>query len=135
MLNLFWGDFLGKNCPVHPGGSKLGKTSKNRKTFQFFKMPKKRSEKQSNMFWACFEIMLLVKILPSAPWRVETWKNLGKREKISFFFQIAQNRSQKCSNTFSTCFEVTFLVKFLLSAPWRFERRKDWKKTGKFQYF
>ena len=40
VLNLFSGNFLGKNCPVHPVGSTLGKTSKNWKNFQFFKIPK-----------------------------------------------------------------------------------------------
>ena len=71
VLNLFWGDFFGKNCPVHPGESKLGKTPKNWKNLQFFKMPKKRSQKQSNMFWTCFEVIFSVKILHNAPWGVE----------------------------------------------------------------
>ena len=38
VLNLFPGNFFGKKCPVHPVGSTLGKTSKNWKNFQFFKM-------------------------------------------------------------------------------------------------
>ena len=71
VLKLFWGDFFGKTCPVHPGESKLGKTPKNWKIFQFFKMPKKRSQKQSNMFWTCFEVSVSVKFVPCAPWRFE----------------------------------------------------------------
>ena len=60
ILNLFWGNFLGKNCLVHPGRSKLGKTSKNWKTFNF-QNAEIRSQKRSNLFSTCFEVFFPVK--------------------------------------------------------------------------
>ena len=63
--------------------------------------------------------------LPSAPWRVETWKNFKKLEKFSFF-RNAQIRSQKCSNMFSTCFEVIFLGRKFCPG------NLGWSKLGKF---
>ena len=50
-LNLFWGNFLRKKCPVHPGMSKLGTTSRNWKNYHIFKMPK--NAPKSNQ--TCFE--------------------------------------------------------------------------------
>ena len=66
--------------------------------------------------------------MPSVPWRVETWKNLRKIEKLYFFIQNDQNLSQKCSNTFSTCSEVVFLVKKIdqFTLEGQFEKKPIW---------
>ena len=48
-----------------------------------FKSVQKRSWKCPNKFWTCFELFLEIKV-PSAPWRVETWKNSRKIEKPFF---------------------------------------------------
>ena len=150
--NMFWGDFIEIFCSVHPGGSRSRKISKNGKKIKFSKSRKtfpkvskfvlrwlfsnfsrpvhpgdQKFEKRIEKIWipkiiqnvlksfqTSFELVLRYfseNVLPSAPWRVETWKNTRKMEKLSFFFQNAQKRSPKRSNTFWTCFEVVFSVK------------------------
>ena len=81
VLNLFWGFFSKKKCPVHPGGSKLGTIRKKiENNLKIKKCPKTllRVTKQVlRWFYRNF--------LFSAPWRVETWKKFKKLEKLSIF--------------------------------------------------
>ena len=108
ILNLFWGNFLKKNCPVHPGKSKLGKTSKNWKTFIFFKMPKYVPKSVQTCFQHASRYFFRWKVSPSAPWRVEKSKKFKKYEKISYF-QNPEKHFQKCPNLFWADFFRTFL--------------------------
>ena len=110
ILNLFWGNFLGKNCPVHPGGSKLGKTSKNWKKISIFQNSLKTFPKAIKHVWNMLRgIFAGEKFRPVHPGGSRSRKT-SKNWK-TFNFQNAQIRSQKCSNLFSTCFEVFFPVK------------------------
>ena len=129
ILNLFWGNFLGKNCPVHPGRSKLGKTSKNWKTFNF-QNAQIRSQKCSNLFSTCFEVIFPVKKnSPSAPWMVEKSKNFKKNEKNSIF-QNPEKRFQKCPNFFWGDFFRTFLDQCSLEIKTCGNSKKKWKKLN-----
>ena len=55
-MNLFWGNFS-RNffCPVHYGGSRLGKISKKLQNSRSPKSGHKRSLHCLNMFWTCIE--------------------------------------------------------------------------------
>ena len=136
--NLFWGIFREKffaQCTLE--GRNLEKFKKNGKTFIFLQKAQISSQKGSNAFWTCFEVVFSVnskkkidkklkfqkcpktilkvskqvlkliwgnffwKKSPSAPWRVETWKNSKKLEKLSIF-QIARKNVPKSNQT---CFQ------------------------------
>ena len=107
ILNLFWGNFLGKNCPVHPGRSKLGKTSKNWKTFNF-QNAQIRSKKCSNLFSTCFEVFFPVKKFAQCTLEGKEIEKFKKKEKNSIF-QNPEKRFQKCPNFFWSDFFRTFL--------------------------
>ena len=121
-----------KNCPVHPGGSKHGKTSEKWKNFHFFPNAQKRSPKSSNTFWTCFEVVFSVKkIWPVHP----RGSKLGKIRKKN----IGKNlKFRKCSKTFLRVSKHVlrwFYQNFLFSAPWRVEKSKNFKKMEKNQIF
>ena len=95
VLIMLRGSFSGKKIwPVHPRWSKLGKfRKKNRKKFEISKVSKNVPESVQTSF----EIVLrwfFGKNMPSAPWRVKTWKNTRKLENLSIF-QNAQKTFPK----------------------------------------
>ena len=68
-----------KLCPVHPGDSK--KFHRNRKEFKFSKTRKTFPKVSKLTLGNFFEFFL-----PTAPWRVETWKRKDRKKwKISIF--------------------------------------------------
>ena len=97
--NTFWTSFevvfsVKANWPVHPRGSKLGKIrKKNRKKIENSKVSKNFPKSVQTSFELVLRWFFRRK-LPSAPWRVETWKNSKKLEKPSIF-QNAQKTFPK----------------------------------------
>ena len=179
ILNLFWGNFLGKNCPVHPGRSKLGKTSKNWKTFNF-QNAQIRSQKCSILFSTCFEVFFPVKKFaqctlkgreiekfqkkwkkfnfqnpekrfqkcPNFFWgdffrtfldqcnlEIKTCRNSKKKSKKIEFLKVSKNVLKSFSNKCWNCFEVFFWKKILPSARWRVETWKKVRKMEKLSFF
>ena len=132
--NLFWGIFREKifaQCTLE--GRNLEKSQKNGKTFIFLQRAQISSQKGSNAFWTCFEVVFSVKKLTSAPWRVETWKNSKKSTKI-WNFKSVQKRSWNGPNKFWNCFEVIFSEKIALCTL----EGPNWEKlqkTGKLSIF
>ena len=124
--NLFWGNFLKKNCPVHPGKSKLGKTSKNWKTFYFFKMPKYVPKSVQTCFQHASRFFSGEKFRPVHPGGSRSQKN-SKKPKKSHIFKIPKN----ISKSVQICFELIFFEIFLTSAPWRSKLAENRKKNRK----
>ena len=124
--NLFWGNFLKKNCPVHPGKSKLGKTSKNWKTFYFFKMPKYVPKSVQTCFQHASRFFSGEKFRPVHPGGSRSQKN-SKKPKKSHIFKIPKN----ISKSVQICFELIFFEIFLTSAPWRSKLAENRKKKSK----
>ena len=125
-LNLFWGNFLGKNCPVHPGRSKLGKTSKNWKTFNF-QNAQIRSQKCSNLFSTCFEVIFPVKKIRLVHPEWSRNRKISKKMKKNQFFKIPKN----VSKSVQISFEVIFSELFLTSAACRSKLVEIRKKIEK----
>ena len=126
ILNLFWGNFLGKNCPVHPGMSKLGKTSKNWKTFNF-QNAQIRSQKCSILFSTCFEVFFPVKKFAQCTLKGREIEKFQKKMKKIQFFKIPKN----VSKSVQISFEVIFSELFLTSATWRSKLVEIRKKIEK----
>ena len=125
ILNLFWGNFLGKNCPVHPGRSKLGKTSKNWKAFNF-QNAQIRSQKCSNLFSTCFEVFFPVKKFAQCTLEGKEIEKFQKMQKNSIF----QN-PENVSKSVQISSEVNFPELFLTSATWRSKLVEIRKKIEK----
>ena len=116
-----------KNCPVHPGGSKHGKTSEKWKNFHFFPNAQKRSPKSSNTFWTCFEVVFSVKkIWPVHP----RGSKLGKiRKKYRKKFEISKV-FKNVPKSVQTCFEV-ILSKFFVQCTLEDREVEKFQKNGK----
>ena len=124
--NLFWGNFLRKNCPVHPGRSKLGKTSKNWKTFIFSKCPNTFPKVFKHVFNMPRGIFSGEKFRSVHPGGSRSQKN-SKKPKKSHIFKIPKN----ISKSVQICFELIFFELFLTSAPWRSKLVEIRKKKSK----
>ena len=129
ILNLFWGNFLGKNCPVHPGRSKLGKTSKNWKTFNF-QNAQIRSQKCSNLFSTCFEVIFPVKKIRLVHPEWSRNRKISKKNEKNSIFQNPEKRFQKCPNFFWGDFFRTFLDQCSLEIKTCGNSKKNWKKLN-----
>ena len=84
VLNLFWGNFLGKKVPSAPRNVENWNNFKKLEKLSHFQIAQKRSQKQSNMFWTSFEEIFSLKLLLSAPWRFERRED-GKYGKFQYF--------------------------------------------------
>ena len=124
--NLFWGNFLKKNCPVHPGKSKLGKTSKNWKTFIFSKCPNTFPKVFKHVFNMPRGIFSGEKFRPVHLGGSRSQKN-SKKPKKSHIFKIPKN----ISKSVQICFELIFFEIFLTSATWRSKLVEIRKKIEK----
>ena len=127
--NMLRGIFAGEKFrPVHPGGSRSRKTSKNRKTFNF-QNAQIRSQKCSNLFSTCFEVFFPVKKFAQCTLEGREIEKFQKMEKIQFF-KIPKN----VSKSVQISFEVIFSELFLTSAAWRSKlveiRKKNRKKLN-----
>ena len=60
--------------PSAPRNVEIWNNFKKLEKFSHFQNTQKRSQKQSNMFWTCFEEIFSVKLLLTAPWRFERRK-------------------------------------------------------------
>ena len=60
--------------PSAPRNVEIWNNFKKLEKFSHFQNAQKRSQKQSNMFWTCFEEIFSVKLLLTAPWRFERRK-------------------------------------------------------------
>ena len=60
--------------PSAPRNVEIWNNFKKLEKFSHFQNTQKRSQKQSNMFWTCFEEFFSVKLLLTAPWRFERRK-------------------------------------------------------------
>ena len=130
ILNLFWGNFLGKICPVHPGRSKLGKTSKNWKTFIFSKCPNTFPKVFKHVFNMLRGIFSGKKIRPVHPGGSRNRKISKKKWKKIQIFKIPKN----VSKSVQICFEVIFSELFLTSATWRSKLVEIRKKSKKIEF-
>ena len=133
--NMFWCDFFEIFWPVHPGGSKLGKTSKNWKNFQLFKMPEKTFPKAIKHVLNMLRGSFLAKIFAQCNLESRVRKRLEKMEN----FNISKV-SKTVPNIVQTCSEPVlryFFRKKVASAPWRVEAWKKLKKnkSSKFSKF
>ena len=82
VLNMFWGDFLGKFFrPVFHGGSSLRKFSKKSKNFQNSKNAQNRSQKCPNVFRRCFRVIFSIFFLPSMSMEGRVFENFQKNQK------------------------------------------------------
>ena len=85
----------------------------------------------SNKCWNCFEVFFWKKILPSARWRVETWKKVRKMEKLSFFFKKPKYISKKVQKRFEHALRLFFWLKNWPVHPGGSKLGKIRKKIGK----
>ena len=86
--NFFWGDFFQTFLDQCNLEIKTCRNSKKKsKKIEFLKVSKNVLKSFPNKCWNCFEVFFWKKNLPSARWRVETWKKVRKMEKLSFFFK------------------------------------------------
>ena len=83
VLNLFWGNFLGKKVPSAPRNVKTWNNFKKLEKLSHFENSQKRSQKQSNTFWTCFEEIFPIKLFLSAPWGFERRED-GKYGKFQY---------------------------------------------------
>ena len=93
LLRWFFPNF---SWPVQPGDQKF------EKRIEKIWIPK-IIQNVLKSFQTSFELVLRYfseNVLPSAPWRVETWKNTRKMEKLSFFFKMPKNVPQKVQTRF-----------------------------------
>ena len=91
-------------------GRDVEKFQRNAKTSQNSRYPNtfpKVSKQVLNLFWGFFS----KKKVPSAPWRVETWKNLRKIEKLNFFFKMTKIFPKSVQTRFQHSSRQFFLVK------------------------
>ena len=126
--NKFWTCFevfLEKKCSVHPGGSKFGKTWEKLKNF-FFQNDQNLSQKCSNKFSTCSEVVFLLKKWPIYPGGSKLGTIRKKVENILKF--------QKCPKTLLRVSKQDlrwFYRNFLVSEPWRVEKSKNFKEMQK----
>ena len=81
---LAWGSFFEFFLPSATWRSKFVKLGKNRKKIEFSRVSKNNLESLQTSFELVFRQFSRKKV-PSAPCRVDTWKNFKKLEKLSIF--------------------------------------------------
>ena len=122
MLNLFWGIFLENFCPVHAGGSKLGKRSEKWKNFHFSsKSPNTFPKKVQKRFEHALRYFFLV--------------NSKKKIDKNLKFQKCPKTILKVSKQVLKLFWGNFFWKKSPSAPWSVETWKNSKKLEKISIF
>ena len=132
VLNLFWGNFLGKKVPSAPRNVKTWNNFKKLEKLSHFENDQKRSQKQSNMFWTCFEEIFSAKLLLSAPWGFER----RKMENMENF--NLSKVSETVPNSVQTSSEIVlryFFRKEMASTHWRVETWKNSKKIENISVF
>ena len=126
VLNMLRGKFFQKKfLPSVPWRLETSKSWKKPKKSKYSEFALNRSQKCSNVFWTCFEVIFSKKkFLTSVPWRLETSKSWKKIEKNSIF-RICPKSFPKMPKSVLGWF---FWKIFMPSAPWRVEYSKIFKK-------
>ena len=109
-------------------GREVEKFQRNAKTSQNSRYPNtfpKVSKQVLNLFWGFSR-----KKVPSAPWRVETWKNLRKIEKL-FISKWPKSFPKVFKQVFNMLRGSFFGKKKLTSSHWRVETWNNSKKKRK----
>ena len=128
VLNLFWGNFRRKKMPSAPRNVETWNNFKKLEKLSHFQNAQKRSQKQSDMFWKCFEEIFSVKLLLTAPWRFERRKMENMEN-----FNISKV-SETVPNSVQISSELVlryFFRKEMASTHWRVATWKTSKKNRK----
>ena len=128
VLNLFWGNFRRKKMPSAPRNVETWNNFKKLEKLSHFQNAQKRSQKQSDMFWKCFEEISSVKLLLTEPWRFERRKMENMEN-----FNISKV-SETVPNSVQISSELVlryFFRKEMASTHWRVATWKTSKKNRK----